>query len=79
VLSKDAKTCKACQAAKRGVQLGTKRKALEELSANSVQFRPNGVKKRQYQARRTRYGCNIYQIHLCKEGDCWFEHIHAKA
>jgi hypothetical protein len=37
VLLKDAKDCKACMAANRVVQ-GVKRKALEELSVNSVQW-----------------------------------------
>ncbi|KAF2187428.1 hypothetical protein K469DRAFT_113549 [Zopfia rhizophila CBS 207.26] len=78
VLSKDGKPCKACQAVGRVVQQGTKWKALEELSVNSIQFGQNGEKKRQTRAPRTRYGCSICQIHLCKEGDCWVEHLRAK-
>ncbi len=78
VLSKDGKFCKACQAAGRMVQQGTKRKALEELSINSIQIGQNGEKKRQTRPPRTRYGCSICQIHLCKEGNCWVEHLQAK-
>lgn len=77
VLSKDAKACKACMAAGRVVQ-GVKRKALEDLSINPVRTDQNGGKRRRSQVSRSRYGCSVCQIHLCKEGDCWYEHLQAK-
>ena len=78
VLSKDAKDCKACMAAGRIVTQGIKRKALEDLSVNSIRINQSGEKRRRSRVPRSRYGCSVCQIHLCKEGDCWFEHLQAK-
>lgn len=75
VLSKVAKECKACMSQGRTAQAAWKRKALQELSANSVHVNEGGEKSRKCRAPRTRYGCSICRIHLCQLGSCWEEHI----
>jgi hypothetical protein len=72
VLSKVAKECKACQASSR-LATGTKRKALEDLSENSINQR-GAVRLRRERPKRTRYGCSICMIPLCQFGTCWQEH-----
>jgi len=56
---------------------GGKRKALCELSENSVRINQEGGKTRKPRAPWTRYGCSVCQIHLCQGGSCWEEHIRA--
>jgi Transposase IS4 len=75
VLSKVAKECKACMAQGRTAQAVWKRKALQELSTNSVKVNEDGDKSRKSRSPRTRYGCSVCQIHLCQLGPCWEEHI----
>jgi len=75
VLSRDGKPCKACMAQSRTAQKGEKRKALSELSGNSVRINEEGEKSRKPRAPRTKYGCSVCQIHLCQGGTCWEEHI----
>jgi hypothetical protein len=74
VISQDAKECKACMAQGRIAQAGERRKALCELSENSVRINQAGEKSRKPRAPRTRYGCSACQIHLCHAGTCWKEH-----
>ncbi len=74
VISRDGKECKACMAQGRRAQRGEKRKALCELSVNSVHVNQEGEKSRKPQAPRTRYGYSACQIHLCQRGTCWEEH-----
>ncbi len=74
VISQDVKACKACMAQGRRAQGGEKRKALCELSENSVRINQQGEKSRNPRAPRTRYGCSVCQIHLCQGGTCWEEH-----
>ena len=74
VISQDGKACKACMAQGRMAKGGEKRKALCELSVNSVRITQQGEKSRNPRAPRTRYGCSVCQIHLCQGGTCWEEH-----
>ena len=74
LISRDAKECKACMAQGRTAQAGEKRKALYKLSENSVRSNQGGEKSRRPQPPRTKYGCSVCQVHLCKEGTCWEEH-----
>ena len=74
VISQSAKECKACMAQGRTAQASEKRKVLQQLSENSVRINQNGEKSRKPRSPRTRYGCSVCQIHLCKGGTCWEEH-----
>jgi hypothetical protein len=58
----------------RTAQACEKRKVLQELSENSIRFNQNGEKSRRPRPPRTKYGCSVCQIHLCKGGSCWEEH-----
>ena len=58
VLSKVAKECKACMAQGRMAQISEKRKALQDLSVNSVRIE-GGEKSRRSRPPRTRFGCSI--------------------
>jgi hypothetical protein len=73
-ISRTAGECKACMAQGRTAQASEKRKVLQELSENSIQFNQNGEKSRRPRPPRTKYGCSVCQIHLCKGGTCWEEH-----
>jgi hypothetical protein len=73
-ISRTASECKACMAQGRTAQACEKRKVLQELSENSIQFNQNGEKSRRPRPPRTKYGCSVCQIHLCKGGSCWEEH-----
>ena len=75
MISRDAKECKACMAQGRTAQAGEKRKDLYKLSENSVQSNQDGEKSRRPRPPRTKYGCSVCQVHLCKERTCWEEHI----
>ena len=75
ILLKTGKECKACMAQGRTAYGVWKRKALEELSANSIKFNTDGEKSRRPRAPRTRYGCSVCKIPLCHEGPCWEEHV----
>ena len=68
VLSRDGKPCKACMAQSRIAQKSEKRKALSELSGNSVRINQEGEKSRKPRAPRTKYGCSVCQIYLCQGG-----------
>ena len=74
MISRDAKECKACMSQGRTVQAGEKRKVLHKLSENSVRINQDGEKSRRPRPPRTKYGCSVCQIHLCKEGTYWEEH-----
>jgi len=73
-ISRTAGECKACMAQGRTAQACGKRKVLQELSENSIRFNQNGEKSRRPRPPRTKYGCSVCQIHLCKGGTCWEEH-----
>jgi hypothetical protein len=73
-ISRSASECKACMAQGRTAQASEKRKILGELSENSIRFNQNGEKSRRSRPPRTKYGCSVCQIHLCKGGTCWEEH-----
>ncbi len=73
-ISRTAGECKACMAQGRTAQACEKRKVLQELSENSIRFNQNGEKSRRARPPRTKYGCSVCQIHLCKGGTCWEEH-----
>ena len=75
ILSKAGKECKACMAQGRKTYPVGKRKALEELSANSAKFDADGEKSRRPRPPRTKYGCSVCNIHLCHERRCWEEHL----
>ena len=55
---------------------GFKRKSLMELSVNTTQ-KPRDSKEwvRRRRPPRTRFGCALYNIPLCKEGPYWQEHL----
>ena len=73
-ISQTANECKACMAQGRTAQACGKREALRELSENSIRFNQNGEKSRRSRPPRTKYGCSVCQIHLCRGGTCWEEH-----
>ena len=73
VISKEHKECKACMAQGHIAQEGEKRKALCELSGNSIHVNQEGEKSRKPRAPRTKYGCSVCQIHLYQGGTCWEE------
>ena len=53
-----------------------KRKALEDLSVNTVQV-VRKQRKRPEKTPRTRFGCQRCDIYLCAVRRCWNEHIEA--
>lgn len=70
--------CSACLEAgrKASKEVISRRKPLAELSKNTVRKLSNeGDWKRPQRAPRTRFGCRLCRIPLCKEGGCWQEHI----
>jgi hypothetical protein len=73
-ISRTASECKACMAQGRTAQAGVKREVLGELSENSVRYNQKGEKSRRPRPPRTKWGCSVCQIHLCKGGTCWEEH-----
>lgn len=66
--------CKACTATGRTAIAGTKRKALGEISQNTLR---NGDRVKR--PPRTTWGCEICQIPLCNREECWNEHLEAAA
>ena len=68
--------CSSCQAAKRWATKREARKALQELSNNSV-INKEGAKARKKEDRppRSLYKCDTCDIYLCGKGDCWKEHL----
>jgi hypothetical protein len=75
-LSQVGKECKACMAQNRTAQKSEKRKAMQDLSVNSVRINhEDGEQSRRSRPPRTKYGCSVCQIHLCQTGPCWEEHI----
>ena len=73
-LSKKQKECKACQANSRIASSRPKRKALEELSPNSVN-QIGAISTRRARPKRTCFGCSICNILLCQYSICWQEHV----
>jgi hypothetical protein len=69
--------CSACLEAgrKASKKVISRRKPLAELSKNTVRKSNKGNWKRPQRAPRTRFGCRLCRIPLCKEGGCWQEHI----
>ena len=77
-INSKAVACSACfEAGKRGtVKRLSRRKPLVELSDNTVRkSRDNRSWKRPKQVPRTRFGCRLCKIPLCKTGSCWETHI----
>ena len=76
LLSQVPKACVPCRVAERRPKGIKKRKALGELSHN-VQ-RPGQVdKKRKVERRKSRHGCKLCNIYICKKGSCWEEHLNS--
>ena len=74
VLSEERKDCIACKVASRRPAAGfPKRKPLGELSHNIN--RTSGVKKRKAEVKRTKYGCSLCEVAICRKGTCWREHL----
>ena len=71
-MSNTGRPCEACNSINRTANKPFKRKALTELSNNSVV----GGKRRK-RVPRSIYGCGLCRIHLCNNGRCWNEHIEA--
>jgi hypothetical protein len=77
VLSQTTKECKVCMSRGRIAVASGGRKALQELSVNSVRIDQDGGKSRRSQPPRTRYGCTACRIHICQSEQCWKDHIQA--
>ena len=77
LLSQVPKACVPCKVGKRRpAETTKKRKALGELSYN-VQ-RPNQAnKKRKAERKKSRHGCKLCGIYICKKGSCWEEHLNS--
>jgi len=74
------KACSACQASNRDTAKGTERKALGELSLNSIVFRQEDSDIKRYRKRRpprSSYGCRYCKVRLCRTLLCWNEHLDA--
>jgi hypothetical protein len=68
--------CKACQEAGREVTPRKKRRVFTELSAQSIRIVPDTIfKGRRVRTPRTLYGCDVCKVFLCKNGDCWSNHL----
>ena len=70
--------CLACLEAERKAlkEVISRRKPLAELLKNTVRKSKNkGNWERPQRTPRTRFGCRLCRILLCKEGGCWQEHI----
>ena len=70
--------CSACVEAgrKTSIKRISCRKPLAELSKNTVRKASNRDNwQRRQRPPRTRFGCRLCRIPLCKEGGCWQEHI----
>jgi hypothetical protein len=70
--------CSAClEAGRKAIKVvESRRKPLAELSKNTVRKPSNSNNwKRPQRVPRTRFGCRLCRIPLCKEGACWKEHI----
>ena len=70
-------SCAACVAVGRGsIKEELERKPLIELSVNTTQkARDSKEWVRRRRPPRTRFGCTLCNIPLCKEGPCWQEHL----
>jgi hypothetical protein len=73
-LGKPARDCYTCQQQKRTVS-GTKRKALSDLSINSLQG-SELIQGRRAKHPRSTYGCSICLKHFCREAKCWENHFY---
>lgn len=74
------KYCKACECAKRPVRKQAAiRRPLGKLSVNSTVNAGTNThqKRRDNRCSRTKYGCKLCGIHLCRNWMCWKEHIEA--
>jgi Transposase IS4 len=75
---KYGKDCKVCQSDGKVSKTGQKRKALGELSINSVEWaQDEGIshKRRRLHVPRTTFACSGCKMSLCKEGDCFKRHV----
>jgi hypothetical protein len=72
-LGKPAQVCQTCQKEGRTVS-GTKRKALGELSVNSLRGSSLTQDRRAKRPRST-YGCSICHTYLCRKSQCWENHF----
>lgn len=76
--SLDSNTCQACKTAGRDAATGAKRKALRELSHNIKRLKlSNEIKARRKDTKRTAWGCKLCDPSLCKDGNCFKEHLEA--
>jgi hypothetical protein len=74
----DGKDCRVCQSGGKVAKTVKKRKALGELSINSVEWEQNeGIshKRRRLHVPRTTFACSGCKMSLCKEGDCFKRHV----
>ena len=79
-LGNKQKNCAVCVANKRVVSetsQRTKRKPLQELSPNTIKLAAHWEKRRRDQYPKGLYGCKLCNMHICKKGVCWNEHIEA--
>jgi hypothetical protein len=65
--------CYTCQQQKKTVS-GTKRKALSELSINSLHGSER-IQGRRAKRPRSTYGCSICLKHFCRKAECWENHF----
>jgi hypothetical protein len=72
---KKRKYCVACSGDSRISSSNVFRKPLAELSANSLQGRRCEDKVARARPPRSRYGCPICKLHLCRTDECWKNHL----
>jgi len=74
----NSRDCRICQSDGKASKTGEKRKALDELSINSVVWaQEEGIsrKRRRLHVPRTTFACSGCKMSLCKEGDCFKRHV----
>ena len=77
-INETAVACAACLQAGRKTQVQRigRRKPLCELSLNTIKKPRNSEAwKRPQRFLRTKFGCRLCRIPLCKTGPCWQEHV----
>ena len=74
VLSSKSQAYIVCRVAGRRPVVGSKkRKPLGELAHNIN--RTYRVKKRKAEVKKTKYGCLLCKLAICRKGSCWKEHL----
>ena len=79
-LGNKAKNCVVCVSNGRTMSESSqrpKRKPLQELSRNTTKLAAHREQRRRNQYARGLYGCELCNMHICKKGPCWNEHIEA--